>query len=132
MLFVLALWVILSAALGLWARTRGRSGLTWFLIGALVSPLIGAILLLAVRDLALEGHPEPRRKHRFFRVVINIIMALLVIGIFISAMNRGGMRPIHLASVDMAAQPERASPDTDAEALMPRLITGLAERLIIS
>ena len=103
MLVVLALWVILSSALGLWARSRGRSGLTWFLIGALVSPVIGAILLLALRDLALEGRIAPRRKHRIFRIALNIVMALLVIGIFISALNRGGMKPIHLANVATVA-----------------------------
>lgn len=97
MLVVLALWVILSALLGLWARTRGRSGLSWFLIGALVSPLIGAILLISLRDLALEGSVRPRRKHRYLRTLLNMVMAVLVILIFISAMNRGGMKPIHLA-----------------------------------
>lgn len=97
MLFLLALWVMLSGALGIWARNRGRSGLTWFLIGALVSPLIGAILLLAARDLALEGRVEPAGKRRLYRIVLNAVMALLVIGILISALNRGGMKPIQLA-----------------------------------
>lgn len=39
-------WTVLSIAVGIGASSRGRSGFGWFLISLLLSPLIGAFLVL--------------------------------------------------------------------------------------
>lgn len=46
------IWFILAIAVGIFGSNRGRSGFGWFLISALLSPLIGLILLLATKDLS--------------------------------------------------------------------------------
>lgn len=105
MLLLLALWVLFSAGVGVWARNRGRSLLTWLLVSAVVSPVIAAIVLSAMRDLSMT--PEPvaagrSRIRRFLRWVFNIALAVVALLIFISALNRGGMKPIQLALADQA------------------------------
>lgn len=99
MLRFLALWILLSLAVGLWARHIGRGGLTWFLISALVSPIIGTILLLATQNFAARRgtYLERIRNSRAYRIAFNTIMAALVIAFLISALNRGGMKPIRIA-----------------------------------
>lgn len=105
MLRFLALWILLSVAVGFWARRIGRGGITWFLISALVSPIIGTILLLATQGLvARRGTYMTRiRNSRAYRILFNTIMAVLVIVFLISALNRGGMKPIRLADAEIHA-----------------------------
>lgn len=44
-------WFFLSVAVGLYATNhRNRSGLGWFLIAVLISPLIAFILLLVMKN----------------------------------------------------------------------------------
>lgn len=44
-------WFFLSVAVGLYATNhRGRSGLGWFFIALLLSPMIAFILLLVMKD----------------------------------------------------------------------------------
>lgn len=111
MLLLLALWVVLSLVIGIWARSRGRSKVTWALIALLVSPLIAAVLLVYARDLTAHDArlPRPSRTKRFLRIVLNILMALAVIAILISVLNRGGIKPIHIAHLQQAATPADAS-----------------------
>ena len=108
MLLLLALWVLLSIAVGFWAYSRGRGRVTWLLIALLVSPLIATILLLAARNLAAEGiiQARPSRKSRFFRIVANVLMALIVIGILVSLLNRGGMKPTRIAHAHLVEMQE--------------------------
>lgn len=40
---VVFIWLILSALCGAWASSKGRSGFGFFLLSALLSPLIGFI-----------------------------------------------------------------------------------------
>lgn len=47
-------WIIFAVILGIAASNRGRSGFGWFLIGALLSPLIGFILLFVIPNLIPE------------------------------------------------------------------------------
>lgn len=42
----LLVWLVCSVIIGVIASSRGRSGVGWFLIAALLSPLIGLILVL--------------------------------------------------------------------------------------
>lgn len=102
MLRFLALWILLSVAVGFWARRIGRGGVTWFLISALVSPLIGTLLLLATQNFAAKRgtYFERIRNSRAYRIVFNTIMAVLVVVFLISALNRGGMKPIRIAHTD--------------------------------
>jgi hypothetical protein len=48
---IIALWLVLSIAVGIWADTRGRNGVGWFFLAALISPLLGAIFLAVTRNL---------------------------------------------------------------------------------
>ncbi len=41
------LWIMLAVVVGVAANTRGRSGLGWFLLSLLISPLIAGLLVLA-------------------------------------------------------------------------------------
>lgn len=102
MLRFLALWILLSVAVGFWARRIGRGGVTWFLISALVSPIIGTLLLLATQNFAARRgtHFERIRNSWLYRIVFNTIMAVLVVLFLISALNRGGMKPIRIAHTD--------------------------------
>lgn len=42
------LWPLLAIIVGVAASSRGRSGIGWFLLSMLVSPLIAGLFLLAV------------------------------------------------------------------------------------
>lgn len=53
-------WVVFSVAVWALASRRGRSGLGWFLLSLLISPLLAIVLLLILRDLKdQEGRPNP-------------------------------------------------------------------------
>ncbi len=54
----LLIWVTFAAALGLFAKQRGRGPVAWFLIGTALSPLLGFVLLMMGRDLALTEAME--------------------------------------------------------------------------
>ena len=45
-------WFVLSVAVGVLASNRGRSGVGWFLLAALLTPLLGFILVLVAKDLS--------------------------------------------------------------------------------
>jgi hypothetical protein len=45
---IIAFWVILALVVGYGATRKGRSGVGWFLLSVLVSPLIAGILLIIV------------------------------------------------------------------------------------
>ncbi len=51
---ILLVWGALSFVVGIAANARGRSGLLWFLFSLLLSPLIGLILVLVMRNLRQE------------------------------------------------------------------------------
>lgn len=50
----LLIWLAFAAALGMLAKQRGRGPFAWFLIGAVLSPLLGFVLLMMSKDLALS------------------------------------------------------------------------------
>jgi hypothetical protein len=47
------IWLALAVTVGILAKQRGRGVFTWFLIGAVLSPLLGFVLLMMGKDLAL-------------------------------------------------------------------------------
>tara|TARA_R110002167_G_scaffold329681_1_gene536355 strand:+ start:80 stop:346 length:267 start_codon:yes stop_codon:yes gene_type:complete len=45
---IIVLWIIFAILVGVYANSKGRSGFGFFLIAALLSPLIGFIIALVV------------------------------------------------------------------------------------
>jgi hypothetical protein len=51
---IIVFWFLLSIAVAMLASKRGRNGFGWFLISAVISPLLGFIFLLVTKDLSKE------------------------------------------------------------------------------
>lgn len=49
------LWLMFAVAVGVWASNRGRSGIGWFFVSCLLSPLLGAIFVAVSANLAQPG-----------------------------------------------------------------------------
>ncbi len=49
----IVLWVVFAGAVGMLAKQRGRGPLAWTLIGIVISPLLGFVVLMMSKDLAL-------------------------------------------------------------------------------
>lgn len=60
-------WLVLSVLVGIFASKRGRSGSGWFLIAAVLSPLIGFIALLILKDIASEERAIEERHFAAYR-----------------------------------------------------------------
>jgi len=45
-------WLLFAVAAGVYAGNRGRSGFGWFLISALISPLLGILFIAVSKDLS--------------------------------------------------------------------------------
>lgn len=56
------MWFILAIFIGFWARNINRSGIAWFFISLLISPLISAIILLIIGDGNTEKCPSCKGK----------------------------------------------------------------------
>ncbi|WP_274788766.1 zinc ribbon domain-containing protein [Salmonella enterica] len=50
--------LLLSVLVGVFASKRGRSGIGWFLVSVVLSPLIAFIILLVIRDIASEERAQ--------------------------------------------------------------------------
>lgn len=53
-----ALWLVLSIAIGMWASARGQKGFVGFAVAALFSPVVGAIFVVASRDRRADERHE--------------------------------------------------------------------------
>lgn len=53
---LLIIWIIASIAVAYAAGQRGRGGVAWFFISALLSPILGVLLLLACPVLERAAH----------------------------------------------------------------------------
>lgn len=49
---VFVFWLAFSAAVGVLASKRGRNGFGWFVLSCFITPILGAIFVLAFEDLA--------------------------------------------------------------------------------
>ena len=58
----IVIWLLLAIGVGALASSRGRSFLGYFLLSIVLSPLIGLIVVLVVRDLAAEAQREDLRR----------------------------------------------------------------------
>lgn len=59
---VLVVWGLLSWGVAALATSRGRSGFGYFLLSFFLSPLLGLIVVLVTKDLALEAVRETDRR----------------------------------------------------------------------
>jgi hypothetical protein len=50
-MLIAVIWVTLAIIIGAAARARGRSGVGWFLLAVVLSPLIAGLLLIIFPDL---------------------------------------------------------------------------------
>lgn len=50
MMEIILFWLLLSIAIAVWAGNKGRSGLGWFLLSIIISPLLAAVLLAVSSD----------------------------------------------------------------------------------
>ena len=48
-------WLLFSGIVGVAANARGRTGIGWFLLSVIVSPLLALILVLALPSINLRG-----------------------------------------------------------------------------
>lgn len=55
-------WLIFAALVGVFANSRGRSGFGFFLLSALLSPLVGFIIVLVIKDLNKEAEVAEQRR----------------------------------------------------------------------
>ncbi|EPT1451953.1 hypothetical protein ACVOZ6_003541 [Escherichia coli] len=65
---LLIIIIVLDILVGVMASSRGRSGFGFFLLSFLLSPLIGLVILLCVRNIAAEDRikaekAEADRRH---------------------------------------------------------------------
>lgn len=49
-------WFFFCILVGVFASNKGRSGIGWFFISAIISPLIGAIIVACLKDLKVEAN----------------------------------------------------------------------------
>jgi Short C-terminal domain len=60
---IVIVWLVLAAGVGFLADSRGRSGFGFFLLSALLSPLLGLIVVLVIANLK---EVEARERQRVF------------------------------------------------------------------
>lgn len=58
---IFIVWFVLALLVGLLASSRGRSGVGFFLISVVCSPLLGLIIVLVIRDLNKEAQETAKR-----------------------------------------------------------------------
>lgn len=46
--FIFLFWLVLAVAVGAAANARGRSGIGWFILAVLISPVLALIFLIAL------------------------------------------------------------------------------------
>lgn len=52
-------WALLAIIIGIIANARGRSGIAWFVIALLISPLIAVVILAMVPSKSKPAEPTP-------------------------------------------------------------------------
>lgn len=58
-------WLFFAALVGMFANSRGRSGFGFFLLSALLSPLLGFVIVLVIKNLDEEERlTEERRREQ--------------------------------------------------------------------
>ena len=105
---LVVLWRLLSLSIAAWARHRGRRAAPWPLISIILSPVVGAALLAARRNLAsppaapgAQAAPTSLlsrvRNSTTYHIVRNTLIAVIMIIVVIAVLNRTGMKSIPVA-----------------------------------
>ncbi|MES2030882.1 MAG: hypothetical protein V4477_17005 [Pseudomonadota bacterium] len=97
-MLIFLIWLLFALIVGVAANARGRNGPGWFLISAIVSPLIGFLFLMAIPNYAdrraLHLRPEDDVLYRVGKArrsilprdsnltVAGIVIALLLVGLY--------------------------------------------------
>lgn len=50
-------WFVFAIAVGVYASNKGRSGIGWFVLSVLISPLLGFVFCVACKDLSIKAQP---------------------------------------------------------------------------
>jgi hypothetical protein len=95
---IFLIWVVFAVLVGIVANARGRNGVGWFLLSAVLSPLIGFLVLVAMPSHAnkheLYLRPEDDVLYRIGKVrrprlpgdsnvtLAGVVIALLLVGLF--------------------------------------------------
>lgn len=59
---IIFIWFVLAVLVGVFADTRGRSGIGFFLLALVLSPLLVFIILLVIRNVAEEERLADQRR----------------------------------------------------------------------
>ena len=116
---MLATWFVLAVVVGVIASNRGRSGFGWFVLSALISPLIGLILVLALRTPAADPSSDGLHKQCLACAewVKRDALKCKHCGESLNASASGiasTFAPGTASASEYAAKPERAVPSTGA------------------
>jgi hypothetical protein len=95
---IFLIWLVFAVLVGVAANARGRNGLGWFLLSAVMSPLIGFLFLVAMPSYAdrreLQLRPEDDVLYRLGKArrpkppgdsnvtLAGIVIALLLVGLY--------------------------------------------------
>lgn len=55
-------WLVFAGLVGVLAASRGRSGVGFFLLSTVLSPLVGLVIVLVSSDLKLAANKEAQRR----------------------------------------------------------------------
>jgi len=64
-LILIPIWFILAVFVGVGAANRGRSGIGWFLLACVISPILGALALLLVGRAAPDWRDQSVEQSKF-------------------------------------------------------------------
>lgn len=64
---IFILWLVFAGLVGALASSRGRSGFGFFLLSALLSPLVGLVIVLVIRNLAEDQRRDEERRREEHR-----------------------------------------------------------------
>lgn len=59
---IVFLWLVFAVLVGVLAASRGRSGVGFFLLSAVLSPVVGLVIVLVSSDLKLAANKEAQRR----------------------------------------------------------------------
>lgn len=57
---IIVLWIGLAIVIGMAASSRGRSGFGWFIVALCLSPLLGGVLLLLMKNVKEDAQVQQR------------------------------------------------------------------------
>ncbi|MDB5617058.1 hypothetical protein [Tardiphaga sp.] len=95
---IFLIWLVLAILVGIAANARGRNGVGWFFLSAVLSPLVGVVFLIAMPNHA--DHFEARMRPEddvLYRVgkarragppgdsnvtLVGVVIALLLVGLY--------------------------------------------------